>query len=208
MAYLDGTSALISAVITDLGKTILAQSPAKFKIVKYNFSDDEIDYTQSTSSITATPIPEPNVASTATSEYIKTLEEGTSRILTIVPSQEKITIAINSSANCTLETDLITEELGYAIYCPTKNIQLSPIDSVIKQQEALLVSNNIINKLANTDNIKNEKYTEIEKVFEYHSIICKTAFEIIASSIIGRYIITIIGLTSKSKKEIEIFVKV
>lgn len=209
MAYLDNSSALISGVITDLGKTILAQNPVKFKIVGYKFSDDEIDYTQSISSILATPIPEPNVAVTAISEFIQSLERNTTRIQTITPSQEKLTLSINTSGNITLETEFLEdEEFGYTIYCNSQNITLNPVDSVVNIQRAQGISKKIVDKLINTDKLQLEKFTEIEKSFEYQSIICKSTFEIESKNVIGKYLLTIVGNSSKSKTQVQVNVKV
>lgn len=47
---------IVDTVLTDLGRKLLARNDGSFKIVKYAFGDDEIDYTLSESNILNTPI--------------------------------------------------------------------------------------------------------------------------------------------------------
>ncbi len=47
MAFLDNSGDIIlDAVLTDAGRARLAQGDGSFKIVKYAFADDEIDYSK------------------------------------------------------------------------------------------------------------------------------------------------------------------
>ena len=51
MAFLDNSGDIIlDAVLTDTGRMRLARGDGSFKIVKYSFGDDEIDYTTFNSS--------------------------------------------------------------------------------------------------------------------------------------------------------------
>lgn len=44
MAFLDSTTAVIDAIITKKGRELLAKNDGSFKITKYAFGDDEINY--------------------------------------------------------------------------------------------------------------------------------------------------------------------
>lgn len=45
MAYLNNTSVVIDAILTDKGRELLARNDGSFQITQFSLSDDEIDYT-------------------------------------------------------------------------------------------------------------------------------------------------------------------
>ena len=51
MGFLDSSTAVIEAVLTDRGRQILIEDPSKFKITKFALGDDDIDYSLTESEI-------------------------------------------------------------------------------------------------------------------------------------------------------------
>jgi hypothetical protein len=45
MAYLSNTSVVVDAILTDVGRQLLAQNDGSFRITQFSLSDDEVDYT-------------------------------------------------------------------------------------------------------------------------------------------------------------------
>lgn len=45
MAYLNNTSVVVDAILTDVGRQLLAQNDGSFRITQFSLSDDEVDYT-------------------------------------------------------------------------------------------------------------------------------------------------------------------
>ena len=45
MGYLNNTSVVIDAILTDKGRQLLAQNDGSFQITQFSLSDDEVDYT-------------------------------------------------------------------------------------------------------------------------------------------------------------------
>ena len=45
MGYLNNTSVVVDAILTDKGRQLLAQNDGSFQITQYSLSDDEVDYT-------------------------------------------------------------------------------------------------------------------------------------------------------------------
>lgn len=45
MAYLNNSSVVVDAILTDVGRQLLAQNDGSFQITQFSLSDDEIDYT-------------------------------------------------------------------------------------------------------------------------------------------------------------------
>lgn len=45
MAYLNNTSVVVDAILTDKGRQLLAQNNGSFQITQFSLSDDEVDYT-------------------------------------------------------------------------------------------------------------------------------------------------------------------
>lgn len=45
MAYLSNTSVVVDAILTDVGRQLLAQNDGSFQITQFSLSDDEVDYT-------------------------------------------------------------------------------------------------------------------------------------------------------------------
>jgi hypothetical protein len=45
MGYLNNTSVVVDAILTDVGRQLLAQNDGSFRITQFSLSDDEIDYT-------------------------------------------------------------------------------------------------------------------------------------------------------------------
>jgi hypothetical protein len=45
MGYLNNTVVTVDAILTDVGRQLLAQQNNQFQITQYALADDEIDYT-------------------------------------------------------------------------------------------------------------------------------------------------------------------
>jgi hypothetical protein len=45
MGYLNNTSVVVDAILTDTGRQLLAQNDGSFQITQFSLSDDEVDYT-------------------------------------------------------------------------------------------------------------------------------------------------------------------
>jgi hypothetical protein len=45
MGYLNNTSVVVDAILTDVGRQLLAQNDGSFRITQFSLADDEIDYT-------------------------------------------------------------------------------------------------------------------------------------------------------------------
>jgi hypothetical protein len=45
MAYLNNSSVVVDAILTDVGRQLLAQNDGSFQITQFSLSDDEVDYT-------------------------------------------------------------------------------------------------------------------------------------------------------------------
>ena len=45
MGYLNNTSVVVDAILTDVGRQLLAQNDGSFQITQFSLADDEIDYT-------------------------------------------------------------------------------------------------------------------------------------------------------------------
>jgi hypothetical protein len=45
MGYLNNTSVIVDAILTDKGRQLLAQNDGSFQITQFSLSDDEVDYT-------------------------------------------------------------------------------------------------------------------------------------------------------------------
>jgi hypothetical protein len=208
MSYLDNSSELVSAVITDFGKNILAATPTKFKITRYSFSDDEIDYSLAISAITATQVPQPNVSSSAFSDFIKTLPREMNRVANITLDPSTITIDAGTIISVNISTDILTESLGYTVYLNSNNITIEAIDTVDNIKDASKVSIQIVSDLTSADLSKFSKFENVTRIFNMSSIICKTAFQIKAKNVFGKYLLVITGNNSRAKQELEVHVKV
>jgi hypothetical protein len=45
MGYLNNTSVVVDAILTDKGRQLLAQNDGSFQITQFSLADDEVDYT-------------------------------------------------------------------------------------------------------------------------------------------------------------------
>jgi len=83
MGFLDSSTAVIEATLTDRGKQLLIENPQKFKIVKFALGDDDIDYSLTESEISELLITEPLTTSNAIRSKLVTYPKGTLAIHTL-----------------------------------------------------------------------------------------------------------------------------
>ena len=98
--FIDSTSAAVDAVLTRKGKELLARNDGSFKIAKFAFGDDEINYqlyninTDDDSSILNLPILEPSSNENAALRYrLITLPKGSIAIATLLVLPDYIQLA-------------------------------------------------------------------------------------------------------------------
>lgn len=208
MAYLDNSTKNIQVVLSNLGKNIIASRPHEFKIDRYSFDDQEIDYTLSVSSITTTLISQGSASVNTLQNNVRSLPEGSQYVYDLELSNDEIVIdSTNGIDNCVISTVEFTEELGYTVYCSSKNILLKGKDEITNPTKALTVSNNIVAVLNNTDVHNANNYINITKTINSQSIRCKTTFEIQTLGVIGIYYITVIGNNSLAVANLKVIVK-
>ena len=116
MAYLNNTSVVVDAILTDTGRQLLAQNDGSFQITQFSLSDDEVDYTlynpnQPSGSafygeaIENMPIIQAFPNSTEIMKYkLITLPRGTAKLPVIDVGYSNITIRQGASLSITPQT--------------------------------------------------------------------------------------------------------
>jgi len=116
MAYLNNTSVVVDAILTDTGRQLLAQNDGSFQITQFSLSDDEVDYTlynpnQPSGSafygeaIENMPIIQAFPNSTEIMKYkLITLPRGTAKLPVIDVGYSNITIKQGASLSITPQT--------------------------------------------------------------------------------------------------------
>jgi len=99
MGFLDSTSATVDAILTRKGRELLARNDGSFKITKFAFGDDEVNYqlynllTDDDSSILNLPIMEPSSNEDVALRYrLITLPKGSVQVATLTVAPSNITI--------------------------------------------------------------------------------------------------------------------
>lgn len=116
MAYLNNTSVVVDAILTDTGRQLLAQNDGSFQITQFSLSDDEVDYTlynpnQPSGSafygeaIENMPIIQAFPNSTEIMKYkLITLPRGTAKLPVVDVGYSNITIKQGASLSITPQT--------------------------------------------------------------------------------------------------------
>ncbi len=100
MGFLDSSSGLTECILTRRGRELLAKNDGSFRITKFAFGDDEINYqlynlsTDDDSDILNLPILEPSSNEDAALRYrLLTLQKGTVTVATLTLTPNFITLA-------------------------------------------------------------------------------------------------------------------
>ena len=123
MAYLDSTTAVITAILTRQGREALARNDGSFKITKFALSDDEINYglfdntvpsEQGDDKIMQLPVLEPSSnQETALRFRLITLPKGSVTIPTIVLTPQTAQIIFGTSLEIKVQTQGGSDPQGY-----------------------------------------------------------------------------------------------
>lgn len=113
MGFIDSSSASVYAVLTRKGKELLAKNDGSFKIAKFAFGDDEINYqlyninTDDDSAILNLPILEPSSNENAALRYrLITLPKGSVAIATLFVNPDYIQLS-NQAVNAGITRAMI-----------------------------------------------------------------------------------------------------
>lgn len=124
MAFLDSTSSIIDAIITRKGRELLAKNDGSFKVTKYAFADDEINYQLYDASnqdnpdanILVLPVLEPVSNEAVAAKYrLITLPEGSQKIATLSINPTNATVDYGDTVTFTTHTDNGEDSQGYTI---------------------------------------------------------------------------------------------
>ena len=123
MAYIDSTTAVITAVLTRKGREALARNDGSFKITKFALSDDEINYglfdnnvstEQGDDKIIQLPVLEPSSnEETALRFRLITLPKGSVTIPTIILTPQTAQIVFGTSLELKVQTQGGSDPQGY-----------------------------------------------------------------------------------------------
>ena len=123
MAYIDSTTAVITAVLTRKGREALARNDGSFKITKFALSDDEINYglfdnnvstEQGDDKIMQLPVLEPSSnEETALRFRLITLPKGSVTIPTIILTPQTAQIVFGTSLELKVQTQGGSDPQGY-----------------------------------------------------------------------------------------------
>lgn len=139
MAFLDSSSSVIDAILTNKGRELLAKNDGSFKITKFAFGDDEINYqlydannaTNPDKDILNLPVFEPvSNEQVALRSRLITLDKGSSRISTLVLNPSKATVDYNTIVSFTVSTDNGEDSQGYSIFSRNTDIA-SPVSKTV-----------------------------------------------------------------------------
>lgn len=122
MAFLDSSTAVIDAILTKKGRELLSKNDGSFKITKFAFGDDEINY--QLFDISNTTNPEQDILNLPVLEPISneevsllnrliTLPKGSLRIATLVVQPSVATVDFGTDAVFTVTTQNGFDNQGY-----------------------------------------------------------------------------------------------
>lgn len=185
MAFLDSSSSIITATLTERGRQLLATDPSKFKISKFSVSDDEIDYTKTETEIESLRLLEPITREHAIQFKAITLPKGSKYVGSLQLSNNELTIAGIGTAQCVINTINMTDNEGYSIFIDSADVEINAVDIISEE----LAQNLISLSDANTQ-----------------SIVCKTTFSIKGKNVAGDYYVRIIGNNSGASAKLHITV--
>lgn len=121
MAFLDSTTAIIDAVLTTKGREALAKNDGSFKVTKFAFGDDEINYqlfdataSDPDSDINQLPILEPvSNESVAINSRLLSLPKGSLKVSVLNLNPSVATVDFGTSAKFTVTTENGEDPQGY-----------------------------------------------------------------------------------------------
>lgn len=193
MPFLSNTG-VIEAILTERGKELLATT-GKLGIDRVSFSDDEIDYNLSESSLTALTLFSPIIHARSIQNNLITLAKGTLAISVIQLSPPSITM----SGTGTVQINIVTlngndTTNGYTVKTTTNNIILASLPDKFKIQR-----NQAIDSDENT--IRN---AFISGDINTQILTVENSFLIKSRNIAGTYTVQVIGNNTGASEELTI----
>jgi hypothetical protein len=122
VAFLDSSSSVVQAILTRKGRELLAKNDGSFKIAKFAFFDDEINYqlynaadaNNPDTDILNLPILEPVSNEDVAARYrLITLPKGSLKIATLTVNPTVATVNYGDNVNFTVKTSNGTDSQGY-----------------------------------------------------------------------------------------------
>jgi hypothetical protein len=183
MSYLDSSTAVIEAIITERGKQILAANPQKFKIVKFAVSDDEIDYGLTSAEIQALRIYEPITRENSLQFRNITLPKNSKFVGTLQFSSDEIVVSGTGAQDVVISTINMDDQSGYVVFVDTLDVTIEAVDSISDQ------SAEVVQQIGSSNT---------------QSLVCKTTFKVTGTNVAGTYYIRVIGVNSGAAKKLRV----
>ena len=131
MAYIDSSTSTITAILTTKGRELLAKNDGSFKITKFSYGDDEVNYNLFDASnpdnpdvdIKNLPILEPTSNEAVALLYrLITLPRGSLKIATLTVKPTQAVTNFGESITFTVETENGDDPQGYVATVRNTNI--------------------------------------------------------------------------------------
>lgn len=183
MSYLDSNTSVISAVITERGKQILAANPQKFKIVKFAVSDDEIDYGLTSAEIQALRIYEPITRENSLQFRNITLPKNSKFVGTLQFSSDEIVVSGTGAQDVVINTINMDDQSGYVVFVDTLDVKIEAVDSISDE------SAEIVQQIGSSNT---------------QSLVCKSTFKVTGTNVAGTYYVRVIGVNSGAAKKLRV----
>lgn len=136
MAFLDSSTAVIDAILTRKGRELLAKNDGSFRITKFAFGDDEINYqlydvsnsVNPEADILNLPILEPiSNEAIALNNRLVTLPQGTLKISTLKLQPVIATADFGSDVRVEVSTESGTDSQGYT--ATSRDLDIARLDN-------------------------------------------------------------------------------
>lgn len=183
--YLDSSTAVIEAVITERGKQLLASNPAKFKITRFACSDDEIDYGLTSAQIEDLQVHEPITRENSLQYRLITLPKNSKFVGTLQFSSDEIVVSGTGNQNVILSTINMDDQNGYVVFIDTLDLEIEAVDAVSEETAQ------VVEQIGSSNT---------------QSLVCKTEFKVIGKNVAGVYYIRVIGVNSGAAKKLKVTV--
>lgn len=143
MGFLDNSSSIVAAILTRKGRELLAKNDGSFKIVRFAFGDDEINYqlydpdTEDDSKILNLPILEPSSNELTALRYrLVTAPIGTQQVAYLLANPTSLLLQNITISNATLANkgtfSIITKagvDTSYNVY--SRDTKIARVDNAI-----------------------------------------------------------------------------
>jgi len=183
MSYLDSSTAVIEAIISERGKQILASDPKKFKIVKFAVSDDEIDYGLTSAEIQALRVYEPITRENSLQFRNITLPKDSKFVGSLQFSSDEIVISGTGSQDVVLSTINMDDQSGYVVFVDTLDVKIEAVDSISAS------TSEVVQQIGSSNT---------------QSLVCKTTFKVTGTNVAGTYYVRVIGVNSGAAKKLRV----